>query len=59
MACVAASRQPSQATQTSACGNHANRSGDTAGTSTPRNLPNATATAAIVPVWMTTNSVQP
>ena len=30
-----------------------------AGTRTPRNLPNATATAAIVPVWMTRNEVQP
>ena len=31
----------------------------TAGTSTPRNRAKATATAAIVPVWMTANSVQP
>ena len=29
------------------------------GTKMPRYLANATATAAMVPVWMTTNSVQP
>ncbi len=29
------------------------------GKKTPRNLPNATQTAAIVPVWMTRNNVQP
>ena len=32
---------------------------DTVGKNTPRNLPNATQTAAIVPVWITRNSVQP
>ena len=31
----------------------------TPGKNTPRNLQNATPTAAIVPVWMTRNSVQP
>ena len=36
-----------------------NRSGDTAGTNTPRNRANATATAAMVPVWITRNSVHP
>ena len=35
------------------------RSAVTAGKSTPRNLPNATATAAMVPVWMTMKSVHP
>ena len=30
-----------------------------AGQSTPRNLPNPTATAAMVPVWMIVKSVQP
>ena len=30
-----------------------------AGKKTPRNLPKATPTAAIVPVWMTRNKVQP
>ena len=29
------------------------------GKKTPRNLPNATPTAAMVPVWITRNSVQP
>ncbi len=33
--------------------------GETAGTSTPRNRAKATATAAIVPVWITRKSVQP
>ena len=32
---------------------------ETDGKNTPRNLPNATATAAMVPVWMTMNSVHP
>ena len=32
---------------------------DTHGTKTPRNFPNATATAAMVPVWITRKSVQP
>ena len=32
---------------------------ETAGKKTPRNLPKATHTAAIVPVWITRNSVQP
>jgi len=31
----------------------------TEGKKTPRNLPKATPTAAIVPVWMTRKSVQP
>ena len=31
----------------------------TQGKKTPRNLPKATPTAAMVPVWMTRNSVQP
>ena len=34
-------------------------SADTQGTSTPRNLAKATATAAIVPVWITRKRVQP
>ena len=51
--------QPSAAMQTSACGNQANRSGPIAGTSTPKKRPNATATAAMVPVMMTTKNVQP
>ena len=29
------------------------------GKKTPRNLPKATQTAAMVPVWITRNSVQP
>jgi hypothetical protein len=33
--------------------------GEIAGTRTPRKRENATATAAIVPVWITRNSVQP
>ncbi len=36
-----------------------NTSGVTDGTSTARNLANATATAAMVPVWITVKSVQP
>jgi hypothetical protein len=32
---------------------------ETVGKKTPRNLPKATQTAAIVPVWMTRNSVHP
>jgi hypothetical protein len=32
---------------------------DIAGKNTPRNLPKATPTAAMVPVWMTRYSVQP
>ena len=32
---------------------------ETDGKKTPRNFPNATATAAMVPVWITRNSVQP
>ena len=43
----------------SICGNAAYRSGLMIGNSTPRNLPTATATAAIVPVWITRNNVQP
>ncbi len=35
------------------------RSSATHGTSTPMNLANPTATAAMVPVWITRNSVQP
>ncbi len=34
-------------------------SGETEGTSTPRKRAKPTATAAIVPVWMTRKSVQP
>jgi hypothetical protein len=40
-------------------GNQAKRSGPIDGTRTPRNRPNATATAAIVPVWMTRKRVHP
>ena len=36
-----------------------NTSGESHGQSTDVKRANATATAAIVPVWMTTNSVQP
>src|SRR5260370_8508749 len=36
-----------------------NTSAESPGIRTPVNLANATATAAMVPVWMTTNSVQP
>ena len=43
----------------SICGNQAYRSGVMLGQSTPRNFPNATATAAMVPVWITTKRVQP
>ena len=32
---------------------------ETEGKKTPRNLPNATPTAAMVPVWMTRNKVHP
>ena len=56
---LAGSVQPSAAEQMSAFGNHAKRSGLTVGQSTPRNRPNATATAAMVPVWITTNRVHP
>ncbi len=38
---------------------HSQSSAFTAGKKTPRNLPNATPTAAIVPVWITRNSVHP
>ncbi len=51
--------QPSAATHTSAWGNQAYRSGPIAGMRTPRKRPNATATAAMVPVPMTTKKVQP
>ena len=50
---------PSAATQTSACGNQAKRSGPIAGMNTPKKRPKATATAAMVPVMMTTKNVQP
>jgi hypothetical protein len=55
----AGSVHPRTATQTSAWGNQPNRSGPTPGTRTPRKRPKATATAAMVPVWITTKNVQP